>query len=98
MPSIDMPTIIIGSTIIACILLVSGFALSNMLDEDGFGPFGNTAVLMFGFFGILKALPEFGLRFYTLPSIIFVGFGGAFGLVMFMVIVKAALSRMFSEG
>ncbi|OXT02703.1 hypothetical protein B7H23_07410 [Notoacmeibacter marinus] len=98
MPSIDMPTIIIGSTIIACILLVSGFALNNMLDEDGYGPFGNTAILMLGFFGVLKALPELGYRVYTLPSVIFIGFGGAFGLIMLMVILKAALSRMFPEG
>ncbi|RLQ88602.1 hypothetical protein [Notoacmeibacter ruber] len=98
MPLIDTPTLIIGSTLIACILLVAGFALHSMLDEDAFGPFGNTAILMFGFFGAIKGLPELGFRIYTLPSVIFIGLAGAFGLIMFMVILKAALSRMFSEG
>lgn len=98
MPLIDMPTLIIGSTIVACLMLVSGFALNSMLDEDAFGPFGNTAILIFGFFGALKLLPEIGYRIFSMHSLVFAGLGGAFGLIVFVVICKAALSRMFPEG
>ncbi len=98
MPLIDTPTIIIGSTLVACMLLVTGFALHNMLDEDAYGPFGNTAIMMFGFFGAIWLLPEFGYRIFTLSSIAFVGLGGAFALIMFLVLIKAAVSRLFPEG
>ena len=98
MPLIDMPTVIIGSAFVVCILLVTGFALNGMLNEDGFGPFGNTAIMIFGFFGALKFMPELGFRVYTLQAVVFMGLAGAFALIVFLIVAKAALSRMFPEG
>lgn len=71
-----------------------GSALNALMREDGFGAFGNSAVISGGFFLTILAANYQGYNLRELHLAIIVGLVGAFVLLTSLTIIKALISRL----
>ena len=71
-----------------------GSALNAVMREDGFGPTGNMALFIAGFFGAILAANFYGISLRELGDAVAWGLGGAFASVAVVALLKAGASRM----
>lgn len=85
--------------LIFAVVTVSMFAymfslgLDAILNEDGFGPFGNAGIITAGFFGTIYLANGQGIRFSSLLEAALTGLGGAFAAMLVLTFLKALLGR-----
>lgn len=71
-----------------------GAALDAIMGGDGFGPFGNMALFIAGFFGAVYLANTQGIMLRDPTRAFATGLGGSFLLIAALALVKAGLSRL----
>src|SRR5690554_6410811 len=69
--------------------------MESSLGREGYGPIGNAALIIAGFFGTIYVANLRGINLRELDSAIIWGLAGAFGTFLVMVLIKAVLARLF---
>lgn len=91
--SLDTSSLVFAITIVAIFSLMLGMALDGVMQDDGFGPFGNMIVITVGFFLGIFAANRWGIRFTELEVAVATGLGGAFVALLGLSLAKAGLER-----
>ncbi|MEO9613354.1 MAG: hypothetical protein ABJG86_07960 [Nitratireductor sp.] len=78
-----------------CILsFIFALALNAIIGRDGFGPFGTMVVLTGGFFASIYAVNAYGISLRKVQEAAFAGLGGAFVILVFLLLVKGVIRRI----
>lgn len=91
--SLDTSSLIFAITIVAIFSLMLGMALDGVMQDDGFGPFGNMIVITAGFFLGISTANRWGFRFSELEIAIATGLGAAFVALLGLSLAKAGIER-----
>lgn len=91
--SLDTSSLILAIAIVAILSLMLGMALDGVMQDDGFGPFGNMIVITAGFFLGILAANRWGIRFGELEIAVATGLGGAFLALLLLSLAKAGIER-----
>jgi hypothetical protein len=91
--SLDTSSLIFAIAIVAILSLMLGMALDGVMQDDGFGPFGNMIVITVGFFLGIFAANRWGIRFGELEIAVATGLGGAFLALLLLSLPKAGIER-----
>lgn len=79
---------------VAILSFLLGLCMDAVMGADGFGPIGNTVVLVAGFFLTISLYNHFGHKFADLRIGTTYGLGGAFVTVAVLAGLKAIGSRL----
>ncbi|MCR5856495.1 hypothetical protein [Mesorhizobium sp. J428] len=91
--SLDTSSLVFAIAIVAILSLMLGMALDGLMQDDGFGPFGNMIVITAGFFLGIFAANRWGIRFGALEIAVATGLGGAFLALLLLSLAKAGIER-----
>jgi len=80
--------------LVSVVAFMFGHGLHALMDEDGFGPFGNMIIIAAGFFIAILTANYQGIRFDTLSLAVIVGMAGSFGALATLALLKAGLQRI----
>jgi hypothetical protein len=90
---LDLAWLMMAVALVTVICFFFGSLLDTIMREDGFGPLGNTALLVVGFFGGILLLNIGGIRVPNLGVATATGLTGSFLLLSILALVKAGLAR-----
>ncbi|MDN2566489.1 hypothetical protein N1F89_09660 [Aquibium sp. A9E412] len=79
---------------VAMLSYMFALGLDAIMRRDGFGAFGNAAVITVGFFVTISAVNAYGVRFDDMMEAMLAGLGGAFLSFTVLALLKAAVDRM----
>ena len=79
---------------VAILSFLLGLCMDAIMGPDGFGPIGNTVVLVAGFFLTIALYNHVGHKFADLRIATTYGLAGAFGTVALLAGLKAIGSRL----
>lgn len=79
---------------VGAISFILSIALDKVMGDDGFGAWGNTAIIVGGFFMAILGFNLYGTRLSDLQVATAVGLARAFVALGTMAILKAALLRL----
>ncbi|MBO6717406.1 MAG: hypothetical protein JJ913_05550 [Rhizobiaceae bacterium] len=68
--------------------------LESSIGREGFGPFGNAALITAGFFLAIYAANHQGIRIGELKHALMIGLGGSFLLLLFVLAVRGVWARL----
>lgn len=86
--------LLIAIAIVSLIAYVLGYVLDRIMNEDGFGTFGNALIIAGGFFLSIFLANTYGIHLSNINLAISAGLAGAFGLLATLSIAKAVLKRI----
>lgn len=79
---------------VAVLAFIFSLGLNAIIGRDGFGPFGTMGIVTGGFFGSIYSVNAYGVRLSELQEAVFAGLVGAFIILMTLLLLKAAVSRL----
>ncbi|MEX0406442.1 hypothetical protein ABGN05_12260 [Aquibium sp. LZ166] len=79
---------------VAVLAFIFSLGLNAIIGRDGFGPFGTMGIVTGGFFGSIYGVNAYGVRLSELQEAVFAGLVGAFIILMTLLLLKAAVSRL----
>ena len=91
--SLDTSSLMFAIAFVAIFSLMLGMALDGVMQDDGFGPFGNMIIITAGFFLGIFAANRWGFRFSELEIAVATGLGGAFVALFTLSLAKAGIER-----
>jgi hypothetical protein len=80
--------------IVSVVAFMFGHALHALMDDDGFGPYGNMIIITTGFFIAILAANYQGVKFHDLKLASIVGLAGSFLSLASLALLKAGLQRI----
>lgn len=80
--------------VVAMLGYILGYVLDQIMQQDGFGPFGNMMVISGGFFVGLFAYNSYGYRIQDLREAAVVGLTGAFIALASLAIGRSVFTRL----
>jgi len=93
--NLDWGWFLMALSSVAIVSYILCLMLESSLGGEGYGPFGNAALITAGFFGaIFGANYYYGVNLRELGDALVYGIGGAFGLFLLMVILRAFAVRL----
>lgn len=90
---VDTEWLVYAFVVVTMISYLVGYAMYKVLDRSSFGPAGNMAVLVIGFFGGIYIANTYGLRFKGLQMATGAGLGFAFLFFTIAIAAKALFYR-----
>nr|WP_295468319.1 hypothetical protein [Mesorhizobium sp.] len=91
--SLDTSSLLFAVAFVAIVSLLLGTVLDGVMQDEGFGPFGNMIIITAGFFLGIFAANRWGIRFTELEVAVATGLGGAFVALLTLSLAKAGIER-----
>lgn len=91
--SLDTSSLLSAIAFVAIVSLMLGTVLDGVMQDEGFGPFGNMIIITAGFFLGIFAANRWGIRFTELEVAVATGLGGAFVALLTLSLAKAGIER-----
>jgi uncharacterized membrane protein YeaQ/YmgE (transglycosylase-associated protein family) len=91
--SLDTSSLLFAVAFVAIVSLLLGTVLDGVMQDDGFGPFGNMIIITAGFFLGIFAANRWGIRFTELEVAVATGLGGASVTLLALSLAKAGIER-----
>lgn len=91
---LDSTWLLFAVVAVAMLSFIFSMALDAVMKEAGFGAAGSAVIITAAFFGTIYAANWYGLRFSSLLDAVLAGVGGAFVVLLVLVLVKSALLRL----
>lgn len=91
--SLDTSSLLFAVAFVTIVSLLLGTVLDGVMQDDGFGPFGNMIVITAGFFLGILAANRWGIRFSELEIAVATGLGGASVALLALSLAKAGIER-----
>ena len=91
---LDPAWLMLAISLVAIICFFFGALMDAIMKEDGFGPIGNTLVLLAGFFAGIFLVNYNGITLTSLGTATATGLGGSFVSLALLALVKAGLARL----
>lgn len=91
--SLDTSSLLFAVAFVAIVSLMLGTVLDGVMQDEGFGPFGNMIIITAGFFFGIFAANRWGIRFTELEVAVATGLGGAFVALFTLSLAKAGIER-----
>lgn len=94
--SVALDEVIVGAFVILCLSIIAGIIIDGLSERSGFGPFGNTLVLMGTMLSGLVVYAQYvmPLRHAPVTSIIAVAIGSAVAGFLALSFVKSSALPM----
>lgn len=90
---IDTSTLLIAITVVAAFSFFFGSVLDAIAQANGFGPTGNTLLVLIGFAAGTYTSSLYGFHGSDMKVLAACGLAGAFVLFITLALIKAGLSR-----
>ncbi|WP_292897452.1 MULTISPECIES: hypothetical protein [unclassified Nitratireductor] len=91
---LDTSWLIFAVVAVTMIAYLLSLGLNAALKEDGFGAMGTAMIIAIAFFGTVHLANRNGIRFSSLTEGALAGLGGAFAVLLILVMAKALLRRL----
>ena len=92
--NLDTYWLMLAIATVGVVAFIFGSALHALMDEDGFGPFGNMLIITGGFFLAILAANYRGIALNDLTMACVVGLIGSFVSLASLALLKAGLQRI----
>jgi hypothetical protein len=86
--------LVLAATTVAILSFIIAVSLNGLLGDEGFGANGNASIITAGFFGGVLFVNLLGHDLADVQLAVAVGLAGAFVLLAFLVMLKAAMRRL----